>query len=195
VNRRELTIVRRLLPAGARALDLGCGTGRLSAALRGDGHRTVALDASAEMLRLARQRAGVPAVQSDAFALPLADGAFDAVVALRLLFHFPDPRPLLSEMRRVVRPGGGLVFDTYRWTPRALVPLGRGSWGERVFVHRIEPLAAELGLAVAAADDRFLFSPYLYRLLPLPLVRALDRLEPRVPPRWRARTFWRLVRV
>jgi ubiquinone/menaquinone biosynthesis C-methylase UbiE len=194
VSQRELAIAVALLPPTGRALDLACGTGRLSAALRRDGRAVVAVDASGEMLRVTSQRTDVPAVQSDAFALPLADGAFDAVAALRLLFHFPDATPLLREMARVVRPGGGLVFDTYRWSPRALVPFGREEWGERVFVHRIEPVAARLGLHVAEARDCFLFSPYLYRLLPLPLVRLLGRIEPDVPPRWRARTFWRLER-
>ena len=192
MNRRELALAKQLLPGGGRALDLACGTGRLSGALRAEGYRVVALDASPAMLEIARERAEVPAVQSDAFALPLRADAFDAVVAMRLLFHFPDARPLLREMARVVGPGGSLVFDTYRWTPRSLVPLGRGRWGERIFVHDVESAARDVGLRVAGQVDCFLFSPYVYRLLPLGLVKALDRLERAVPSRLRARSFWLL---
>jgi SAM-dependent methyltransferase len=119
------------------------------------------------------------------------------VIALRLLFHFPDLAPLLREMRRIVRPGGSLVFDTYRWTPRSIVPLMPGRWGGRIFVHaddRLRRLATELGLTVARAEDCFLCSPYLCRLLPLGAVRRLERLEDAIPPHRRARTFWKLTR-
>jgi SAM-dependent methyltransferase len=137
-------------------------------------------------------------VGGDAFALPIADCAFDAVVALRLLFHYRHPEPFLRAMRRVVRHGGTLVFDTDRWTPRSLLPLGSTRWGGKVFVHRDRApgrLAADVGLRVAATTDCFLFSPCGYRLLPVELVRAPERIEARVPGRLRARTFWKLERV
>jgi SAM-dependent methyltransferase len=198
VSRRELALVRRLLPRRGSVLDLACGTGRLSADLARRGHAVVALDTSSAMLRLARDRTGAPLVGGDAYALPIADRAFDAVVALRLLFHYRDPEQLLREMRRIVRHGGTLVFDTYRWTPRSLLPLESARWGGKVFVHRdraLGRLAADAGLRVAATMDCFLFSPYAYRLLPVELVRALERVEARVPGRLRARTFWKLERV
>jgi SAM-dependent methyltransferase len=197
VNRRELALVRRLLPPAGRALDLACGTGRLSAALDRPGFRVVGLDVSPEMLRVARGRGPAPMVQGDGFRLPFRDGAFDAAVALRLLFHFADVGMLLGEMARVVRPGGALVCDTYRWTPRSLAALGSGRWGGKVFIHPAERLrdqAAACGLVLDSAEDCFLFSPYVYRLLPLPMVEALGRLEAVTPGRLRARTFWRFRR-
>ncbi|MBI3966615.1 MAG: class I SAM-dependent methyltransferase [Chloroflexi bacterium] len=179
-------------------LDLGCGTGRLSGDLARRGYDVAAVDASPEMLRIARARTAVPAVQGDGFAVPLGDGAFDAVVALRLLFHYSDVRSILREMRRLARPGASVIFDTYRWSPRALVPLAPERWGGRVFIHSEKALrreALELGLSLSAAEHCFLFSPYVYRLLPLVTVHALARLESILPPSLRARTFWRFVRT
>jgi hypothetical protein len=97
----------------------------------------------------------------------------------------------------VVRPGGSVVFDTYRWTPRSLAPIGAGRWGGRVFIHaadRLRAKAAGSGLILEAAEHAFLFSPYIYRLLPLAVVEALGWLEKVTPGRLRARSFWRFKR-
>lgn len=72
---------------------------------------------------------------------------------------------------------------------------GRATWGDRVSIHRpgqVAALARRLGLTVVDRQACFLFSPYLYRLLPLPVVHLLARLEAWVPPGWRARVFWAL---
>jgi SAM-dependent methyltransferase len=175
-------------------LDLACGTGRVSADLTSRGYEVFAVDSSAEMLRETRARASMPVAQGDAFALPLANASFDAVVALRLVFHFADPGPLLREMSRLVRPGGQVVFDTYRWTPRSMIALGAQRWGDKVYAHRVDTLirqARSFGLQCDRAEHCFLFSPYLYRRLPLRAVEMLEALEKRCPPGARARIFWR----
>lgn len=195
VNARELSIVGSLLPAHGRVLDLGCGTGRLSAHLQNLGYSVVGLDTSAEMLRVARSRTDVPAVNGNGFALPFRAGAFDAVVALRVAFHFRELAPLLSSARDVLAPGGVLVVDTSSWSPRAHVALGSRSWGGKVWIHRpaqVRRVAAELGYAVEAEAPCFLFTPVLYRRIPLPCAVALERLERIVPPSLLCRSFWRL---
>lgn len=94
-----------------RVLDLGCGTGLLSARLR-DELRDVAVigcDHSRGMLRQAR--AGAPRglwVQGDAQRLPFQDGAFDTLVSTEAFHWFPDQVEALHEMRRVLQPGGRL---------------------------------------------------------------------------------------
>jgi SAM-dependent methyltransferase len=202
VNERELELVEGLLPSSGRVLDLACGTGRLTRRLVERGFEVVAADSSPAMLRAmlanlaptSAARRPVPVV-ADAFRLPFADGGFDAVVAMRLLFHYAEVGPIVAEMARVCRPGGAVVFDTASWSPRALVALAAGRWGGRIFVHRPADLAADLaarGLRVSAARSAFLISPYLYRLLPLPLERALERLEARLPAAWRSRVVWRV---
>jgi SAM-dependent methyltransferase len=196
VNAQEIELVRALLPPFRRALDLGCGTGRLTRALAQHG-RVVGLDASRAMLVEAQSENGFALAQGDAFALPFADASFDAVVALRVVFHFANLESLLVQVARVVAPCGVFVFDTYLWSPRAWLPLDPARWGGGVFVHppaRVETIAARLGWQIARREFCFLFSPYIYRRLPLTIVHALARLETRVPAWLRARVFWKLER-
>ncbi|HEY0639898.1 MAG TPA: class I SAM-dependent methyltransferase [Pseudonocardiaceae bacterium] len=97
---------------GRRILDAGCGSGPLSAALRGRGAVVTGIDASAGMLALARRRLGDDVALHVADLrdpLPFADGAFDDVVASLVLHYLEDWGPTLAEMRRVLRPGGRLI--------------------------------------------------------------------------------------
>jgi ubiquinone/menaquinone biosynthesis C-methylase UbiE len=95
-----------------RALDLGCGDGRLSGLIPA-AHLTLA-DVSAVALERAGRRLPEAArveLEPDA-ALPLEDSAFDLVVCAEVLEHVRDVQLLLSEARRVLRPGGALAATT-----------------------------------------------------------------------------------
>lgn len=197
VNTREIELVSALLPPFRRALDLGCGTGRLSRALSLRGS-IIGMDTSSAMLAQARAHNPVALVQGDAFAIPCAAASFDVVVALRLVFHFASLETLLREMSRVVAPGGVVIFDTYLWSPRAWVPFDPARWGSGVFIHspaQVEKAAQGLGLRIEQSKACFLFSPYVYRRLPLPLVHTLAPLEKILPRRLHARVFWKLKRT
>ena len=94
------------------ALDLGCGDGRLSALLDADqlalaDVSDVALERAARRLPAAR----TVALDPDA-PLPLADNAFDLVLCAETIEHVRDVQLLLSEVRRVLRPGGVLALTT-----------------------------------------------------------------------------------
>ncbi len=100
-----------------RVLDVGGGYGRLAGPLS-ERHDVTMSDISPEMLEEARQRwPGLKLVQADARQLPFEDGEFDAVLALDLLAHLRDLEPGLTELARVVRAGGTLVFDTSNASP------------------------------------------------------------------------------
>ncbi len=93
----RLTGVRR----GARVLDTGCGTGRLAVPLSGS-YRVVGLDASREMLAVARPKGRRAAlVRGDACALPFRGGSFDLALAVMVLHLVRDVRVALREMARV----------------------------------------------------------------------------------------------
>jgi ubiquinone/menaquinone biosynthesis C-methylase UbiE len=90
-----------------RILDLCCGQGNVTEALVGLGCFVVAVDFSPAMLSLAKQRVPVAEwVEADAQDLPFDAGAFDAVVSNLGICHVPDQPQALSEVRRVLRPGG-----------------------------------------------------------------------------------------
>jgi SAM-dependent methyltransferase len=103
--------VRSLGPVD-RALDLGCGDGRLTAEL--DAAHVTAADVSAVALGRARARlpeARFVELEPDA-PLPLGDGEFDLVLLAETLEHVRDVQLLLSETRRVLRQGGALAVTT-----------------------------------------------------------------------------------
>jgi ubiquinone/menaquinone biosynthesis C-methylase UbiE len=106
-----VTFVERLGHAGA-ALDLGCGDGRLSELIDAD-ELTLADVSDVALQRAARRlpAAQVVALAPDA-ALPLPDNAFDLVVCTETMEHVRDIQLLLSEVRRVLRPGGRLALTT-----------------------------------------------------------------------------------
>jgi SAM-dependent methyltransferase len=108
--------LKRAFPAdrGApRVLDLGCGNGALLLAL-GDGiARGAGVDISSQMIERARRRAaGDPKLAFEVVAgpsLPFADGSFDVVTSF-LSFRYLDWDPILTEIRRVLAPGGRLLI-------------------------------------------------------------------------------------
>ncbi len=111
---------------GMSILDVGCGTGAYLALYRGAGCRLYGLDASPAMLAVARARLGQGADLrlGDAACMPYGDGAFDLVLCM-LALHEMDgaERPrVLSEMQRVLKPGGRiLLIDYHSGPPRPVV--------------------------------------------------------------------------
>ena len=95
-----------------RFLDVGCGMGELPERVQRElGANVVAVDISARMVELTRAR-GIQASVADVQALPFADGSFDCVAANWVLYHVPDVDLGVSELARVLRPGGRLVAAT-----------------------------------------------------------------------------------
>jgi len=100
--------------SGRRILDAGCGSGPLTAALRAKGAVVSGFDASAAMVDLARRRLGDDAdvnVATLGAPLPFADAEFDDVVASLVLHYLEDWAGALSELRRVLKPGGRLLVS------------------------------------------------------------------------------------
>jgi SAM-dependent methyltransferase len=105
-------------PSGLRWIDIGCGNGAFTELLaeRCSPVAIEGIDPSEEQLAFARTRPASRLARfqrGDAMALPFADGSFDAAVMALVLVFVPDPAKGVSEMVRVVRPGGAVV--TYMW--------------------------------------------------------------------------------
>lgn len=141
------------LPAGARVLDVGAGTGKLTRGLVALGLEVVAVEPGGPML--AELRKAVPeaeAHEASAESIPLPEASVDAGFAGQA-FHWFDPARALPELHRVIKPEGGLAL-IWNW------------WDER------DPLQNELGELIGYAGHR----PYRDDELPGgPWFRALDR--------------------
>ena len=106
------------LPTGGELLEIGCGVGAelKIVAERRPGLRLTGIDLSTSHLLAARDLLAdeihsgrVRLVHGDAYRLPFADACFDRVITIWMLEHVGDPRPLLADARRVLRPGGRLI--------------------------------------------------------------------------------------
>jgi len=105
--------VLRALEHSRVILDVGCGTGQLTARIKETRARArvVGCDFSSGMLhRGAHRRGAIGWVRGDAARLPFADEVFDAVVSTEAYHWFPDQERALAEMRRVLVPSGRLLL-------------------------------------------------------------------------------------
>lgn len=118
---RRVAARRARLGPGSSALDIACGSGKLTRELcrRAPGGLVVGLDFSSRMLGLAaRQAEGAVYVRGDGLHLPFPDAAFQAVTVAFGLRNFVDPELALREMLRVLKPGGrALVLEFVRPRP------------------------------------------------------------------------------
>jgi SAM-dependent methyltransferase len=115
----ERPAIISMLPdvAGRRVLDVGCGSGPLSAWLASNGAEVVGFDTSASMVRLAEKKGIERASFSVAdLAQPLdflTDRSFDVAVASLVMHYLRDWVEPLRELHRVLRPGGQLLISTH----------------------------------------------------------------------------------
>jgi len=153
-------IMTRIYPVtNPLILDVATGAGRVPLIFarngRFEGH-VIGLDASRRMLNVARQKVAedrferyITLMRHDASELPFADDSFDVVTCLEALEFLPDQRAALSEMCRVLRPGGTLLtsirIDT-RWMPDR-------AWGEAKMRRELELLdMREVHIAIWQSD-------------------------------------------
>lgn len=95
---------------GSQVADVGCGTGRFTAALEDAGAEVVAIDREEGMLELARARLRGTVLQADAARLPLDDDTVDVAVAMTLLEFAEQAEQIVAELVRVTRPGGRVTL-------------------------------------------------------------------------------------
>lgn len=121
---------RRAVPdwQGLDVLDLGCAGGFMTEAIARHGARVTGIDPAREALAAARSHAAVEGLdirydEGSGETLPYADASFDAVVSVDVLEHVSNLDAVLTEVTRVLRPGGWFLFDTINqsWLARLVV--------------------------------------------------------------------------
>lgn len=172
---------RGLIPeAEGRVLEIGVGSGLNLPLYTGAVTALVGLDPSDRLLAMARRRAegsAVPVelVQGSATAIPLDDASVDMLVMTWTLCSIPDPVAALGEMRRVLRPGGALLFVEHglspqdgvaRWQHR-LTPLWRRIGGGCHLNRKVDDLLRLAGFEIAQLANEYAVGPrpmtYMYQ--------------------------------
>lgn len=105
---------------GLRILDVGCGPGFFSCILAEEGHQTVGIDRSADMLRHAlanadRLKVHPAFLQMDAKELSFADNSFDVIISRNVTWTFEEPERVYAEFYRTLAPKGTLLIYDANW--------------------------------------------------------------------------------
>ena len=104
---------------GERVLEIGCGTGCDLLQFAKHGATAIGIDITQEHLRLAKERVGGSAEvkYGDAREIPVADGTIDYVYSHGVIHHSDEPEKIVSEIMRVLRPGGRFNIHVYsKWS-------------------------------------------------------------------------------
>lgn len=159
--------------AGHRTVvDIGCGEGQVSRALAASGCEVLGIDPTALHIEIARERGGGPRYEvGTASAIPVADGTCDAVVACLVFEHIDQVDTAISEVARVLRPGGRFCFFLNH-------PLLQTPGSGLIDDHLIEP-----------PEQYWRIGPYLVE------TDSLEEVEPGVHVRFVHRPLGRYVNV
>jgi SAM-dependent methyltransferase len=181
LDRQERSLLRPWLAGKARVLDLGCGTGRfLDLASHG-------LDRNHEMLAQARAKPpGRPLVMATASRAPFPDGSFDAIFSMHVFMHLPKAEisRTLLECRRLLCPGGTLIFDVPSQARRRLTRFRPASWHCATAYSRAELRAMSAGWLWRELHGLLAFPIHRLPAPIRPLLWPLDTALGRSPLRW-----------
>ena len=171
---------RVITSASGLVLEIGVGSGLNLPQYGQEVLRVVGLDPSSELLHLARKRVAqalvlVSLVRAWAQSIPFADAAFDAIVMTWTLCSISNPDAALVEMRRVLKPGGRLLFVEHglspeiriaRWQCR-LTPYWKRIGGGCHLDRKMDDLIRTAGFQVDAVETGYMKGPkpwtFMYR--------------------------------
>lgn len=188
-SRLVVDAVRRYFPGARSVLEIGCGVGAVLAVLRRDlpGVEVWGSDLFVEALRFAARR--VPdarLLQCDARRVPFAD-EFDVICALDVLEHVAEDELVLGQLRRAVRPGGGIVLTVPQhralWSAADQYARHQRRYSKRELIGKVSRAGLEV-VRVTSFVSTLLPAIWLRRLI---AARSLERFDPMAEfrvPRW-----------
>lgn len=195
-------MARLALQPGSRVLDAACGTGNLAVIAARSGCITSGLDIASNLVAQARDRAkreslSIDFIEGDAEDMPYADETFDVVVSMYGVMFAPRPERIVTELHRVLKPGGLLALAN--WSPDGFIgkmftvfarhlppPAGFPSpllWGDETVVRaRLASTTENLRVTRRISPMRFPFDPAgtveFFRRYYGPTRRAFETLGP-----------------
>lgn len=204
---------------GLKVLDVGCGNGYVLYQYARHGAEVTGVDLTRTAVDLSRKRFALGAlpgdfVEVDGNRLPFPDQHFDIVCSMGVLHHIADPRPMVDEIFRVLKPGGRLIvmlYYRYSWKNLILIrmrrmfdPQFRGKTQQEA-LNMNDGDACPLALVYSRREATALFSRFsgiTFRLTQLswrqlfmvpPLVRLAEKYLPPSSESWPARVMgWNL---
>jgi ubiquinone/menaquinone biosynthesis C-methylase UbiE len=179
-NRRLAEYRRRVVPAaGGRVLEIGVGSGCNLPLYGTNVTQVIGLEPSPKLLAMTRGKirdttAAIELIEGSAEAIPLADGSIDTVVTTWTLCSIPDVARALQQMRRVLKPGGRLLFVEHGLAPQPgvrrwqdhLTPLWKRIGGGCHLNRPIAVLIEDAGFAMERLTTGYMRGPkpmtYMY---------------------------------
>ncbi len=171
MGQKDIAKLRRdVVPAArGRVLEVGMGSGLNLPFYGAEAEEVVGLDPSRELLKMAGRRIAdapspVSLVDGSAEDIPFADASFDTVLTTWTLCSIPDGARALSEMRRVLKPSGGLIFIEHGRSPDArveawqdrLTPLWRRCAGGCHMNRDIETMIGDAGFTITRLNTGYM---------------------------------------
>lgn len=156
---KRVLIAKARVSPGERALDLACGTGDIAFGVAAKGARTVGLDITHRMVQLAGHKsAAARFITGDMGSLPFRSAAFDLVTTGYGLRNVPDLDAAITEIARVLRPGGRLLSLDFN-KPES--PIVRGA-----YLSYLTVVGASLGWLLHGDPDTYRYIPASIRRYP-----------------------------
>lgn len=171
---KERIVALAEVRAGQHALDLAAGTGDIAFGVAAGGARVVALDITLRMLQIAKVKrppaAPVTFVAGDMMALPFPDAAFDLVTTGYGIRNVPRIEPAITEIHRVLRPGGLLLSLDFDRPDSALL--------RAIYLGYLTVVGSALGWVLHRDPDTYRYIPASIRRYP-GAAGVADRLRAR----------------
>ncbi|MBN2483465.1 MAG: class I SAM-dependent methyltransferase [Candidatus Omnitrophica bacterium] len=142
-----------------KILDVGCGDGALTGLINRQGHPVWGIDVDKEGIRLAKEQFGIHGLEGVFSAIegseyPFGDGEFDIVICADVIEHVKEPGAVLTEIRRVLSPGGWAIITTpiavsdmplgayhvQEWTPQTFEKFCLGVFDKIIDKKKTHPL-------------------------------------------------------
>jgi len=156
----------------------------------------VAADHSDAMLELCRSRylaEKLNFTKQDIYNTSFNDASFSCVLSSRFLFHCSEQNKLLSELSRILKPGGLLVIDSISWSPRTWTRLFSGKLGGELYTNSdvsMRNLALINGFDILAVKEILMLPSFLYNFMPKAILKLVIALEHWWPKSWMTKRVW-----